>query len=144
MEEGFEISLNAVTTSQRIKLAQWARSRTAAHAIITEGSTVFAGVFLQPVDFAKFAVSIARSTKRWNIDHVPYTQWIRPLTEELYNQRYKEKAAQLDAQKRERINQELREMGRQPVPDYWDLTDYVDAAELMQCVRRGKRPREVK
>ena len=147
--EGFQISLNATTEQQRSKLAQWAKSRTRTHVIIPGDTTTFAGVFVEPVDFDKFCVTFARNSKNWQIDHVKYKRnWIKTMTVSEYNDVYKEHAKQLDAQKRDRINHELQQMGRFPVgsnalPDHWDLSDTTDADDFLRRVRLGRFPSAV-
>jgi hypothetical protein len=87
--EAFQISLAATTELQRSKLAQWAETRTRTHTILPgEHTTVFAGVLLEPADPQKFAVTMARNTKNWGIEHVPYTKWIVSLTEAEYTSTY--------------------------------------------------------
>jgi hypothetical protein len=89
--EAFQISLAATTELQRSKLAQWAETRTRTHTILPgEHTTVFAGVLLEPADPQKFAVTMARNTKNWDIAHIQYTKWIVPLTETEYKSQYGE------------------------------------------------------
>ena len=135
--EAFQISLNATTEQQRSKLAKWAQDRTKAHTITTREQTVFASVFTQPADFAKFSRTIARNTKRWGIGHTPYTKWITALTQAEYIATCDEIKPR---DRNETIRQELREMSIVPPPDYWDLAKYADAADFLGRVRLGKRP----
>ncbi len=91
--EAFQISLQATTELQRSKLAQWAESRTKTYTLLPgEHTTIFAGVFLEPNDTNKFAVTIARNTKNWKIQHINYTKWIVSLTEAEYTATYGEAA----------------------------------------------------
>ena len=60
----FQISLKATTEVQRSKLAQWAETRTKTNTILRgEHTTIFSGVFLEPHDAQKIAVTMARNVK---------------------------------------------------------------------------------
>ncbi len=134
----FEITLNATTEQQRSKLAKWAQSRTKAHTVLSdEHGTTFAGVFINEIDFKKFAVTIARNTKNWSIPHVEYSRWITPISESDYIEKYGEIKTE---DRNETIRQELRDMGVVPPPETWDLSRIANAAELLERVRIGKTP----
>ncbi len=143
MEEGFEIRLNATTEQQRSKLAQWAQSRTKDHTVLVdEHGTTFAGVFVNKIDFKKFAVTFARNSKNWGIVHIDYTRWIAPISESEYVEKYGEVKTIADVvqDKTESIKQELRALGMVPPPKSWDLSGIANAAELLERVRRGNPP----